>query len=101
MPVVLANFAEVGLPIILAFVGLILGAAIVFFVPFFKKQRDQNKANKIIREAEIKAEHIVKNAQIDGKQTINEMLYPFRVGGNSSCRRYGNERLLYVFVRKI
>ena len=61
------------LGILLAFVGLLLGAALIFFVPFFKKQRDQNKANKIIREAEIKAEHIIKNAQLDGKQTINEM----------------------------
>ncbi len=73
MPVVLTAFTEIGLPILLAFLGLFTGAAIIFFVPWFKKQRDQNKANKIIREAEIKAEHIVKNAQLDGKQTINEM----------------------------
>ena len=70
---ILNPFMEVGFPIIMAFVGLIVGAATVFFVPFFKKQRDQNKANKIIREAEIKSEHIIKNAQLDGKQTINEM----------------------------
>ena len=73
MSVVLNGFTEIGLPIILAFAGLLIGAAIVFFVPAFKKQRDQNKGGKIIREAEIKAEHIVKNAQLDGKQTINEM----------------------------
>lgn len=73
MPVVLTTFTEVVLPIILAIVGVMLGMSVVFFVPFFKKQRDQNKANKIIREAEIKAEHIIKNAQLDGKQTINEM----------------------------
>ena len=73
MSVVLNGFTEIGLPIILAFAGLLIGAAIVFFVPFFKKQRDQNKAGKIIRDAEIRAEHIVKNAQLDGKQAVNEM----------------------------
>ena len=70
---VLASFAEVGLPIICAVAGLLVGASLIFFVPFFKTKRDQNKAGKIIREAEIKAEHIIKNAQLDGKQTINEM----------------------------
>ena len=70
---VLNGFTEVGLPIICVFAGLLVGAGVVFFIPFFKKQRDENKAGKIIRDAEIKAEHIVKNAQLDGKQTINEM----------------------------
>ena len=70
---VLNGFTDVGLPIICAVAGLIVGAAIIFFIPFFKKQRDENKAGKIIRDAEIKAEHIIKNAQLDGKQTINEM----------------------------
>ena len=73
MSVVLNGFTEVGLPIICAVVGLIAGAAIVFFVPFFKKQRDSNKGGRIIREAEIKAEHIIKNAQLDGKQVVSEM----------------------------
>ena len=67
------SFMQYGLPFIIAFGCFVLGAAIVFFVPFFKKQRDQNKGSKIVREAEIKAEHILKNAQLDGKQTINEM----------------------------
>ena len=74
MSVVLATFTEVGLPVILAAVGgILVGMAIIFFVPFFKKQRDSNKGGKIVREAEIKAEHIVKNAQLDGKQLVNEM----------------------------
>ena len=72
-------FVQVGLPIILCFACLILGMAIVFLVPFFKKQRDENKAGKIIRDSEIKAEHIVKNAQLDGKQTINEMKNELKV----------------------
>ena len=66
-------FTEIGLPIICAIVGLLIGAAIVFLVPYFKKYRANNRAQKIIREAEIKAEHITKNAQIDGKQTVLEM----------------------------
>ena len=71
--IILDAFTEIGLPIILAIVGIIVGMAIVFFVPFFKKQRAQNNAKKIIREAEIKAEHITKNAQLDGKQIVIEM----------------------------
>ena len=73
MPIVLNGFTEVGLPIICVVAGLLVGAAVIFFIPFFKKQRDQNKGGKIIREAEIKAEHIIKNAQLDGKQAVNEM----------------------------
>ena len=63
----------VWLPIVCAIAGIAIGAAIVFFVPFFKKQRANNKAQKIVRDAEIKAEHITKNAQLDGKQAVYEM----------------------------
>ena len=73
MSVLLNGFTEVGLPIILAVVGLIVGGLIVFFIPFSKKLRDETKGNKILREAEIKAEHTVKNAQLDAKQLVNEM----------------------------
>ncbi|MCR5185067.1 MAG: ribonuclease Y [Bacilli bacterium] len=70
---VLDVFKDVGLPIICGIVGLLVGGAIIFFVPFFKKQRAQNNAKKIVREAEIKAEHITKNAQLDGKQAVYEL----------------------------
>ena len=63
----------VWLPIVCAVAGIAIGMAIVFFVPFFKKQRANKKAQKIIRDAEIKAEHITKNAQLDGKQAVYEM----------------------------
>ena len=66
-------FMEIGLPIICAVAGLLLGAALIFFVPAFKKQRANSSARKIIREAEIKAEHIAKNAQLDAKQTVYEL----------------------------
>jgi len=54
-------------------VGLIIGALVIWLVPFFRTQRAKNKSEKIIHEAEIKAEHIEKNARIDAKTTINEM----------------------------
>ena len=53
--------------------GLLIGGAIVFFVPFFKKQRAHSNAKKIVRDAEIRAEHITKNAQLDGKQIVYEL----------------------------
>ena len=61
------------LGILCAIGGLIVGAAIVFFIPFFRKQRASKRAQKIIRDAEIKAEHLTKNAQLDGKQVVYEM----------------------------
>ena len=71
------NFADSGLqiwlPIVCAVAGLLVGAGIVFFIPFFKKQRAGKSAQKIIKEAEIKAEHITKNAQLDAKQAVYEM----------------------------
>ena len=53
--------------------GLLVGGAVIFFVPFFKKQRAHSNAKKIVRDAEIKAEHITKNAQLDGKQIVYEL----------------------------
>jgi len=72
MPVIL-GFTEVGLPIVCAVVGILVGIGIFLLIPALRKKGGQGKANRIIRDAEIKAEHIVKNAQIDGKQVINEM----------------------------
>ena len=74
MPIKTLNgFTEVGLPIICAVVGLLLGVGIVLLIPVLRKQKANNNAKKIIRDAEIKAEHITKNAQLDGKQAIYEM----------------------------
>ncbi len=58
---------------LIALAGIAIGVAIVIFIPFFKKRRAETSAKKIIRDAEIKAEHIQKNAQLDGKQTVQEM----------------------------
>ena len=53
--------------------GAVIGVLVMFLIPSFKKKRASKSAQKIIRDAEIKAEHIAKNAQLDGKQTIYEM----------------------------
>ena len=71
--IVLFNALNIVLPIVAGVAGLLIGAAIIFFVPVFKKQRANKNAQKIIRDAEIKAEHITKNAQLDGKQAVYEM----------------------------
>ena len=74
MSVLINNgFLTVGLPIIVGVVCLCLGVAIAFFVPFVRNNMAKNNAKKIIRDAEIKAEHIAKNAQLDGKQAVNEL----------------------------
>lgn len=59
--------------ILFALGGLIIGALVVFFIPFFKNKNAEKKAEKIVRDAEIKAGHITKGAQLDGKQIIQEM----------------------------
>ena len=60
--------------IILAAVGgIVVGVLVVVLVPFFKQKGATNKANRIVRDAEIKAEHIIKNAQLDGKQAAQEL----------------------------
>ena len=71
--IVLVYALAIVLPIVCAVAGLLIGAGIILFVPFFKKQRASKNAQKIIRDAEIKAEHIAKNAQLDGKQAVYEM----------------------------
>ena len=68
-----ATFLNVGLPIIIGVVAFLLGGFIVFIIPVFRKYRADNTASKITREAEIKAEHILKNAKLDGKQAAFEL----------------------------
>jgi hypothetical protein len=70
---VLIDPLQIVLPIVCAVVGLLLGGVLVFLIPVFKISRANKTAKKIIRDAEIKGDHIVKNAQLDGKQTIFEM----------------------------
>lgn len=53
-------------------VGSGIGAVVVFLIPVFRAKKAMKQAEKIIRDAEIKADHIVKNAQLDAKQTAYE-----------------------------
>ena len=53
--------------------ALVLGAILMLVILIAKGHLVKNKAKKIIRDAEIKADHIIKNAQIDGKQAVNEL----------------------------
>ena len=68
---------EIYLAIILIIVALLVGAggtiAVFLLVPSLKKKTATKNADKIVRDAEIKAEQIRKNAQLDGKQTVAEM----------------------------
>ena len=61
------------LGIVIGVVCLLLGVALMFLIPFVRNNIAKNNAKKIIRDAEIKAEHITKNAQLDGKQAVNEL----------------------------
>lgn len=56
-----------------AIIGIGLGVLIVFIIPAARKKIATKQAQKIIRDAEIKSEHIIKNAQLDGKQIVIEM----------------------------
>ena len=70
---VYADASLTGLWIALAAIGgVILGAGIFFLFLFLKSRHQVRKANKIIRDAEIKAEHIAKNAQLDAKRAVQE-----------------------------
>lgn len=77
MPILSSDVTNIILPIICAVLGLLIGGAIVFFVPVFKQAQAKKKAQKIVHDAEIKADHIVKNAQLDGKQTVYELKQEF------------------------
>ena len=62
---------------IVVIAALIVGVAATFvlflFIPKFKEKSALVKAKKIVEEAEVKAEHIKKNAQLDAKQEAAEI----------------------------
>lgn len=63
--------------IVLIAVALLFGFLVTFLifklVPSFKAKSADKKAEKILHDAEIRAEQIRKNAQLDGKQTVAEL----------------------------
>ena len=60
-------------PIVGLLVGIIVGCLIYILVTRIKDRNAGKKAIRIVEEAEIKAEHIKKNAQLDAKQATLEM----------------------------
>lgn len=68
---------ELVLAIVLIVVALLVGVALGFLllgmIPSIKAKNANKKADKIIRDAEIRSEQIRKNAQLDGKQFIAEL----------------------------
>jgi len=61
------------LSILALIIGVILGILIYFSLPIFRAKEATKKVAKLIKDAEIKADHIVKNAQLDAKQTVYEL----------------------------
>ncbi|MGI6714048.1 MAG: ribonuclease Y [Bacilli bacterium] len=59
--------------VIALIVGVILGLIGFYLLPIFKAKKALSKADKITRDAEIKADHIIKNAELDAKQNSIEM----------------------------
>lgn len=65
-------------------VGLGIGIGLFFLIPAFKAKQAFARAQKTIKEADIKAEHIVKSAELDAKQFVYE--------GKQELERAGKER---------
>lgn len=65
-------------------VGLGIGIGLFFLIPAFKAKQAFARAQKTIKDAEIKAEHIVKSAELDAKQFVYE--------GKQELERAGKER---------
>ena len=71
---ILAQTGNIALPLILGIlVGLLIGAFCVYLIPVFNFKKAQKRAAATTKEAERKADNIVKNAQLDGKTTVFEM----------------------------
>ena len=71
---ILAQTGNIALPLILGIlVGLLIGAFCVYLIPVFNFKKAQKRATATTKEAERKADNIVKNAQLDGKTTVFEM----------------------------
>lgn len=69
------SMSELGwlLFVIAIVIGIITGLIFAYYLPIYKKRRAEHNAKKIIQQAETKADRIVKNAQLDGKQTVYEL----------------------------
>ena len=79
----LGIFLSILFPILALILGVGIGSAIFILIPIIRGKSADKKAQKLIRDAEIKAEQIRKNAQLDGKQTVDGSF------GYSTWRRWG------------
>ena len=53
-------------------VGIALGVAFLVLSPRYKEKKAKHNADKIVNDAQIKAEHLIKNAELDAKQATFE-----------------------------
>ncbi len=63
---------EILIAILLFLVGIGIGVLLFWLIPIFKAKQSLQKAQKIVKDAEIRSEHIVKNAELDAKQILYE-----------------------------
>lgn len=61
------------LPLILGIAGIILGILLARFVNFLGYDQAKKKAKKVAKEAEVKAEQLLRNAQLDAKTHAYEL----------------------------
>ncbi len=66
-------YLAITLIIVFTFIGLACGALAIYFIPHFREKRAKTNYDKIIHDAEIKADHIQMNAKIDAKTLTNEL----------------------------
>lgn len=64
---------QIMLGLLCAIIGAVIAALIVIFLPKMREKRAKTNADKIINDAQIKAEHIKKNAELDAKQAVFEL----------------------------
>ncbi|MDR1697423.1 MAG: ribonuclease Y [Erysipelotrichaceae bacterium] len=54
-------------------IAVLIAVSLLLFVPAIKEKLSSKKAEKILKDAEVKSSQIVKNAQIDAKQVVYEL----------------------------
>ncbi|MCF0118115.1 MAG: DUF3552 domain-containing protein, partial [Bacilli bacterium] len=53
--------------------SLVLGVLATIFIPIFRTKQNWKKGQKVIRDAEDKADHLIKKGQLDAKQAAYEI----------------------------
>ena len=71
--ITLVDAITIVLPIVVGILCLVLGAGAILLYQHLRGKNASKSANKIVKDAEVKGEHIIKNAQIDAKQAAYEL----------------------------